>query len=165
MLESLLFRGLVGSLVLFSSYPAYSQTLSSVPQSLLAQAASPTQVTPEELEKFAQALKQLILIEREANQRMAQAVQEEGLTPERFVQIEQSTQGEGAASAADISAEEKQKYDKALVKVREIVQEVRAKQYQALQSQGLEVERFQEIVAVVQNNPQLEQQVQQMLQN
>lgn len=169
MLKSLLLKSLAGSCVLLSlgSFPAYSQTLSSpsVPSSVLAQAAASSEVSPEELEKFAEALKQLLAIEAEAKQRMTQAVQEEGLTPERFVQIERSKQGESSASAAGVSAEEQQKYDNALAKVREISQEIRAKQYAAVQSQGLEVERFQEIIAAVQQNPELGQQVQQMLQN
>lgn len=166
MLKSLLLRSLATSFVLLSvgSFPANSQTLTSVPQTVLAQAAS-SEVTPEELAKFAEAFKQLRAIEMEAEQRMAQAVQEEGLTPQRFVEIGQSQQGEAPASAAGVSAEEQQQFEKALVKVREILQNTQERKYQAVQSQGLEVERFQEIIAAVQQNPQLKQQVQQMLQN
>ncbi|MEB3280826.1 MAG: DUF4168 domain-containing protein [Lyngbya sp.] len=167
MLKSLLLRSLAGSFVLVSiaSFPAYSQTVSSVPQTLLGQAASSSEVSQEELRQFAEAFKQLRAIEMEAEQKMAQAVQEEGLTPQRFVEIGQSQQGEAPASAAEVSPQEQQQFDKALVKVREILQNTEARKYEAVQSQGLEVERFQEIIAALQQNPQLKQQVQEMLQN
>lgn len=166
MLKSLLLRSLAGSFVLFSisSFPAHSQTLTSVPQSVLAQAASPTQVTQDELQKFAEAFKKLRAIEVEAEQRMAQAVQEEGLTPQRFVEIGQSQQSQESASSG-VSAEEQQKFDKALVKVREILENTETQKYEAVQSQGLEVERFQEIIVAIKANPELKQQVEQMLQN
>jgi hypothetical protein len=167
MLKSLLLRSLAGSFVLLAigSFPAYSQTISSISPSFLAQAASSSAVTQEELQKFAEAFKEFRVIEMDAEQKMAQAVQAEGLTPERFVEIGQSQQGEAPASAAEVSAEEQQKFDKALVKVREILQNTEDRKYQAVQSQGLEIERFKEIIAAVQENPQLKQQVQQMLQN
>ncbi len=167
MLKSLLLRSLAGSFVLLAigSFPAYSQTISSISPSFLAQAASSSAVTQEELQKFAETFKEFRVIEMDAEQKMAQAVQAEGLTPERFVEIGQSQQGEAPASAAQVSAEEQQKFDKALVRVREILQNTEDRKYQAVQSQGLEIERFKEIIAAVQENPQLKQQVQQMLQN
>lgn len=164
MFKSLLLRSLASSFVLVSigSFPAYSQTMTSVPQSFLAQATSPTQVTQEELQKFAEAFKQLRAIEAEAEQKMAQAVQQEGLTPQRFVEIGQSQQNAGASG---ISADEQQKFQKALVRVRQILESTETQKYEAVESQGLEVERFQEIIAAIQGNPALKQQVEQMLQN
>ncbi len=164
MFKSLLLRSLASSFVLVSigSFPAYSQTMTSVPQSFLAQATSATEVTQEELQKFTEAFKQLRAIEAEAEEKMAQAVQQEGLTPQRFVEIGQSQQNAGASG---ISADEQQKFQKALVRVRQILERTETQKYEAVENQGLEVERFQEIIAAIQGNPALQQRVEQMLQN
>ncbi|MEL7036628.1 MAG: DUF4168 domain-containing protein [Cyanobacteria bacterium J06592_8] len=166
MLKSLLLRSLAGSFVFLSlgSFPAYSQTISSVPSSLIAQAAS-SEVTTEELRKFAEAYKELRAIDAEAEQRMAQIVEQHGLTPQRFVEIGRSQEGENSDSSVQVSPQEQEKFDQALVKVREVLQDTESRKYEAVQSQGLGVERFKEIIAALQQSPELQEQVKQMLQN
>ncbi|MDY7024264.1 MAG: DUF4168 domain-containing protein [Cyanobacteriota bacterium] len=166
MLKSLLLRSLAGSFVFLSlgSFPAYSQTISSLPSFSIAQAAS-SEVTTDELRKFAEAYKQLRAIDAEAEQRMAQIVEQHGLTPQRFVEIGRSQEGGDSGSSAQVTPEEQANFDKALVEVREVLQDTETRKYEAVQSQGLGVERFKEIITALQQSPELQEQVKQMLQN
>lgn len=165
MLKSIVLSGLVGAFVVATSSLAYSQTSTAVPQ-MMAQANSTTEISPEELQQFAQTLKQLRQIEVQAQQQMAQAVQAQGLTPERFMEIlGQNQQNQDSQPAADVSGDEKEKFDQALTQVRGILQEAESQKLQVLQAQGMEPERFNQIIAAVQEQPSLQQQVQQLLQN
>ncbi len=165
MLKSLLVSGLVGALVVTTGSLAYSKTPNSVPQIIMAQASSTGEIPPEELQQFVQTLKQLREVEVQAQQQMAQAVQSQGLTPERFMEILGQNQQNPDSQAAEVSGDEKEKFDQALTQVRGILREAESQKLQVLQAQGMEPERFNQIIAAVQEQPSLQQQVQQLLQN
>ncbi|MGH2413602.1 MAG: DUF4168 domain-containing protein [Microcystaceae cyanobacterium] len=127
------------------------------------QQAPQGEISPEELQRFAKAVKQLRALDQTSQEKMAQAVQSEGFTPERFMEIERGQQNPQGQAAPEVSGEEKQKYEKALAQVKQIHLETQTQMQQAIKAEGLEVERFNEIVAAVQQDSTLQQQVQQML--
>jgi Domain of unknown function (DUF4168) len=151
-----------------------------------------TNVSSAEIQQFTDALKQMRTIHDEAQTQATQAIQAQGLTPERFSQIVQSQEtaqagasgssaapgasGAPAASgtaaapgasapAAPVSSAEKQKFDKALAEVTQIQQSTEQKMEQAIQQAGLDVQRFQEIFAMARQDQALKAKIQQGLQN
>lgn len=162
MLKQLLTGSSIIALVLVSSLPAQSQAQSPAPQTP-AQGAPQTQVSSEELQKFAKSVKQILTIEQGAQTKMAQAVKAEGLSEERFMAIYKVQQNPQAQPKPTVTSQEKQKYDKAFTKLGQIQQDTQSQMAQVLKQQGLEVKRFNEILVAVRQNPDLREKVQQLI--
>lgn len=121
------------------------------------------QVAPAELEKFANAIKQLQVIQQETMKEMVQVVQSEDLSEQRFVQIYQAQQNPNAQPTPKITREEQQNFEQASVKIRDIQQKNQPKMEKAVTDAGLDIQRFNQISATVRQNPALQKQVQQMI--
>lgn len=121
-------------------------------------------VSSQELQKFARSLKKLQVIEREAGKEMTRAVQGEGLSEKRFIELYQTRQNSQAQPSREITTQERQKFERALARVGEIEKKTQFKMQQAVQSEGLEAERFAQILAAVQRDPALQQQMQRLMQ-
>lgn len=164
MLKSMLLGGLVSTSLLLVPVAVRAQAGQlSVPQSST-QAASPTSVSPIELQQFVQAIRQLQVVDRQNQQKMAKVLEGEGLSPQRFSEIGQSLQNR-TNPANPISQDEKQKFERAVEKMGKIQQESLPKQQRAISMQGLQIERFRQIDVAVQEDPTLRKRVQQMLGN
>lgn len=161
MLKQLLAGGSVFAVLLVGNLSAQAQTQAPSPQP---NAPAPqVKVSPEDLQKFANAIKQLRVIQQTSQTQMVQAVQGEKLSEERFIQIYQAQQNPQAQPKPQITENEKQNFKKAFAKIGEIQQATQAKMQQAVQSQGIEVQRFNQIFAAVRQSPALQQQVRQLL--
>lgn len=164
MLKQLLLGSLLGSLFLAMPLAVRSQT--SPPASAPPQQETPQkEVSQQELRQFANIIRQVRVINQQAQQDMVQAVESEGLSLQRFIEIERAAQNSNAQSTTQISADEKQKFEKALTKARQIRQQLQAQVQQVVQQSGLKVERLNQIIETVKQSPALQQQVQQMMQN
>lgn len=170
MLKQVLTSASVLGLMLVCHLPAQAQNKAPAanPQEQAApkpqgQQAPETQISQQELQKFASAIKQLLAIEQEANKQMIQAIQQAGLTPDRFEEINRVQQNSQEKPAKPVSQEEKQKFAQARDKVSAIGNQVQPKMTKAIQDQGLDVPRFEQIMAAVQQNPALQKQVQQLI--
>lgn len=162
MLKPIILGGLVGTSLLLVPVVVRAQAGQlTVPQSST-QATSPTSVTPIELQQFVQAIKQLQVVDRQNQQKMAKVLEEEGLSPQRFSEIGQSLQNR-TNLANPISEAEKQKFEQVIEKMGKIQQESLPKQRRAISMQGLQIERFRQIDVAVQQDPTLRKRVQQML--
>ncbi|MGF1480680.1 MAG: DUF4168 domain-containing protein [Cyanophyceae cyanobacterium] len=126
------------------------------------QETTPTEVSSEELEQFATAMEQMQVIRQDYEGQMVQAVESEGLSKERFIEISQVQRDPEAQPASEISQEEQESFENAVARLVELQQEAKDKMKEAVQSQGLEVSRFNEILAAVKQDPNLQQEVQQM---
>ncbi len=162
-----------------SAQPSYAQTTSpeSSPQSQ-PEAENSTQpqtkVSQEELQQFAQAYKQIQQIRQDSEAKMVEAVKNEGLSPERFIEISELQQSPQAQEGqpnqesqrnTEVTAEEQQGFEKAKSKILEIRQQSESQMEQAIQQEGLDIPRFNEIVAALQQDPSLREQVQQLIVN
>lgn len=145
--------------LLLAGLSAQAQTQAPAPQPK--QVAPQANVSQQELQKFTSAIKQLQAIQQQSRTEMVQAVQRQGLSEQRFVQIYQAQQN--PQSAAKIPQQEKQNFEKAITQIKAIQQQTQPKMQQAVKSKGLEVERFNQILASVQQNPALQQKVREML--
>ncbi|MCT7972377.1 DUF4168 domain-containing protein [Laspinema olomoucense] len=142
--------------------PAYAQTPETSPQTPL-ESLDSSQINDEQLDKFSRAVFQLLTIEQQFQKSIVQAIESQGLSTERFEEIYEATlQAEGdLAAQADlnISPEEQQKFARIMEEGKQIQEESQARQEQALASLGLNMDRLNEMGSVIQQNPELQQEV------
>lgn len=171
MLKRIFASSSVVALLLMCHLPAQAQTQTptSQPQQPISQPQEPqtseTQVSPQELQKFAKAVKLLLPIQREANQKITSAIQEGGLSKDRFTEIFATQHMPQVPPATPISQDEKQKFTRTLTKVTAIQEQEQPKMKEIVQNQGLDVPRFNQIQLAVQQNPTLLQQVLKLIQS
>lgn len=167
MLKQFLKGSSVLVLLLAGNPSALAQAPEARPQTPPAQLpASPEQTTvsPEELQQFASVLPTLQQIGQTAQQRSIQVIEQSGLTVERFQELSQAQQP-GATSSAPATPEEEQSFNQVVPQIQSIEEETVSEQQEVLQSGGLEPDRFNQILMAVQQDPALQQQLQQMMRN
>ncbi len=141
--------------------PAQAQTSAPAP----APQAAPTKpVSKDEVQKFANAIKQILIINRASETEAVAAIKGEGFTEERFDEIYKSQQDPKAKPTTQIQPKERQGYDRVVTKLVQIQKDSDAKMEKAVQSQGLDVPRFNQIFEAAQKNPQLRQDIQKLVQ-
>lgn len=153
----MLVRGLAAILCLnlgFSVQPAWS-----LPPVSIAQTAT---VSPQELQQMARIIKQLQAIERDTEQKMTQAVQGVGLTPEQFMQIAQQKDAKGQ-NTQSVSAADDAKFNQALPNVQKALIDSQDQQEKLLQKEGLSVEKFNSTMEIIVKNTQFQKEVQKLL--
>lgn len=163
MLKQLLISILICIFLLVGSLSAQADTLESTPQTQ--QEAPQIQVSPEELQKFANSVKQLQLTYHKFQTAMVQAVESEGLSQERFTEIYLAQQNPEAQPKPEITQKEKQDFEKAFMKVEQIQLDNQLQMKQIVEQEGLEVQRFNQIFATTLQDTTLQQQVRQILQS
>jgi hypothetical protein len=124
-----------------------------------------TKVNPDELQKFARSLKQLLVIEQGANQQIVQLIGQSGLSQPRFLEIYKAQRTPSAQPTKAVTSQEKQQFDKAFTSLRSIQQEANTKMQQVLQKEGLNPESFNKIEAAVRQDPALQQKVREIIQS
>ena len=127
------------------------------------QAAAKVQVNPEELQKFTDTIKELLVTYPKFQTAMVQAVEAEGLSKERFTEIYLAQQNSEVQPSTEITEKEKQDFEKAFGKVEQIQLDNQSQMKQIVQQKGLEVQRFNQIFAATLQDPELQQQVRQMI--
>jgi hypothetical protein len=120
-------------------------------------------VSEEDLKKFVGAAKKLEVISKDRNTQVAQTIQKEGLSMERFREIYLGKQNPKAKPKNEVTQDEQQKYDRAIAQLVSIQKDTQTKMGTAVQSEGLEVPRFLQILETIQKTPDLQKKVEQML--
>ncbi|MFO7844332.1 MAG: DUF4168 domain-containing protein [Bacteroidales bacterium] len=121
-----------------------------------------TEVSDKELKTFASVFQQVQALDQKAQQDMVKAVQDEGLSVERFNEILQSE--EDPSQDAKPTEEEKQQYENANKQIAGIQQKAQESMQKKIQDEGLSIQRYQEIAFAVQNSPELQEKLQQHMQ-
>lgn len=155
--------------------PAQADRPTTVAMTKQEQAPNPTPdpaeiapVSEQELTQFASALMQLQTIQNAYDEQVVAVVQQEGLTPERFDQIlmvARSPQEAEAENIPEVSEDEAASFERAVAQIGEIQNNARSEMQQAIQEEGLEIERFQEIIIAVNNDESLEERVRQIMES
>lgn len=120
------------------------------------------EVSDKELQQFASALQQVQNLDQQAQQDMVKAVEEEGLEAQRYSEIQQAQQVPDQES--DVTDEELVKYKSASAELEKIQVEAQQKMQDKILEEGLTVPRYQELAAVIQASPELQQKLQEYLQ-
>lgn len=145
---------------------ATAEPATTAPAAPSAESAAPSapaaSISDTELQQFAEAVPQIQAIERSTQQEVAQAIDESGISRERFRQLYQQ-QSAGSTAEADVTSEEQESFAQAYSNIQKIQQDAQAEREQAIAAQGLEPQRFDQILAAVLQDPALQQQVQSMM--
>ncbi|MDH6100554.1 DUF4168 domain-containing protein [Anabaenopsis sp. FSS-46] len=173
MLKQIFKRSSVLFFLLAGNLSVLAQTPQSRPQTQLSrgiseqfqQSQGQTTVSPEELQKFASILPRLQEIAETGQQRSLQIIEQSPLSVERFQELSQAQQTPGTQPSSPATQEEQQSFDQVAAQVQSIQEETVLQQQEAVQAGGLELNRFNEIFIAVQQDPALQQQLQQLIQN
>ena len=93
---------------------------------------------------------------------MVKAVQDEGLSVQRYNEMLQSE--EDPTQDAKPTDEEKSQFENINQKIRAIQQKAQQSMQQKIQDEGLTVKRYQEIAFALQNSTELQQKLQKLMQ-
>lgn len=160
MIQRLLLNGCAVVVAGLVSLPVYAQQSQPAPSTAPA-ATQPVSAT--ETRQFANAVKQVLVLSRESETQVVQAIRGEGLTEQRFDEIFRSQKDPQQKPSKPVDASEKQKYDRVIKKLVQMSKDNDAKVETAVKTQGLTIPRFNEIFQAVRSNPQLRQQVQELV--
>lgn len=162
MIQRLLLSGCALMIGGLCQVPVQAQQTPATKPAPTSQPANQT-VSPAETRQFANAVKQVLLISRQSETQASQAIQAEGLTEQRFDEIFRSQRNPQQKPAKPVEATERQKYDRVIAKLTQISKDNDSKVEAAVKKEGLELPRFNQIFQIVRSNPQLRQQVQEMI--
>lgn len=137
-----------------------SVVLAQVPQQMPQQQTK--DVSDDEIEQFALAFVEIQNIEQKMQPEMVQAVEKEGIEVQRFNEIMNAQQDPN--QEVDASEEELKKFAAANREIEDIQNQAQREMMGKIAESGLSVDRYQEIMTAVRNNPELQQKLQQSMQ-
>lgn len=118
-------------------------------------------VSAAEVEQFAHAIQQMRQIQDEAYKQATAVLDSAGLSIDRFNEILHTQQDASTQPTPAISAVEQQGFDQAFPQINQIRAQTQQQMQQAVEQEGLNMERFNQIFALVRQNSQLREAVQQ----
>lgn len=139
----------------------------SVSPSAVAQLPPPTQpaplesVTGEQLDQFVSAYQAIQVIQQETQAEMLAAVEAEGLTVDEFNAIAQTMQ---SPTGADLPPQQAEPFVAAAEQVSAIQADGRNEMAAAIQAESLTIGEFEQILLMAQQDPMLQEQINQRLQ-
>ncbi len=155
MLKQFLIGTIAFTLSLSVNVPVFAQ--SSV---TIAQASE--EVGQGDLEKFANALVRIKVIEQQVLISIIQQFKNQGFSQERFEAIVQAQQSQTPLEP-ELTEEEKTKLAEINSQISAIRQQATSQMEQAVKAQDLNIERYREILEMVRQNPELKEQVEQIV--
>ncbi|PKD44614.1 DUF4168 domain-containing protein [Rhodohalobacter barkolensis] len=127
------------------------------------QAAPQVEVTDEELEEFVDVSTVAQEIQMEAQTDMVTVVEDEGLDVETYNVIAEARYNGQSDEELDVSADDLEKFDSASDRIGEMEEELDEKMAEAIEAEGMDMERFMELNMALQQDQELQQRVQQMM--
>lgn len=127
-------------------------------------AQNETSVSDEELTQFATAFQSVQQVSMQAQGEMMEVIQASGLEVQRFNELyneAQSAEGDTPASATE---EEAKKYQGIMGRIEALQPTFEHKMDKAIADAGMTSERYEEIMMVIQSDPEMQQKVQSMMQ-
>jgi hypothetical protein len=120
-------------------------------------------VSDEELNQFITVSSAVQGVQMEAQIQMVAIVEEEGLEVDVYNQIAEARFSGHDEGELEVSSEDMEKFDRAADAISEIELEVESEMTEAIEAEGMERERFMEINMALQQDPELQQRIQQMM--
>lgn len=134
---------------LISTVTAYAQ-VSTTPESL-----DPDEITDEDLQLVVNISDSATGIQEEANAKMKEIVEGEGMTFERFQEIVMNQQNPQMAGQVEITDEEQQTLETIQPDLMQVNQEAQQRYLETIENEGLTVEKFQQLAIAIQTNPEV----------
>ncbi len=124
------------------------------------QDVTPASLSDDEIIEFVDIYIKQSEIEQQAQMQMISAIEEEGLSLDRFQEIIQATQMGGEADATESELE---KFQNCMAEITEIEQEMIGKVEEMIVAEGMTMERYEEIFTIINSDPETMQKVQEVL--
>lgn len=150
--------GMIAAIFAFFAIPAQAQF--QMPQD----AGPQIEVSDEELELFIDASMNAQSVQMQSQQEMIAIVDEEGIEVSTYNEIIQAQQMGQSLEDIGVTASDIEKFESAQEQIQEIEVRMERDLAQAVEEEGMEMERFQEINMAIQQDPELQQRAQQMIQ-
>lgn len=125
------------------------------PQQQQPDVPSPDEISDEELVRFAETSDNIQPIQQKAQGEIEQAVEEEGMSFDRFRQVMMAMQNPQMQDQMDISSEEEETIQAIQPKLMEIQMSAEKEIVSEIENSGLNVERYQAIFYSLQQHPEL----------
>lgn len=142
-------KSFVLAIALMGGVSAFAQQ----PQMMQQEQQQKVEVNDNDLEQFANVTQDVMQKNQEVQQQMLGEIEKEGLTGERYTQLQMAEQNPTAKS--DASKEELAKKQKIDQKLDQLNQELQKKQVAIIEEGGMTLERYQEIANAVQSDQSL----------
>jgi hypothetical protein len=122
-----------------------------------------TEVSDEELDQFLDASARAQEVQMGFQQQMISIVEEEGIEVETYVQIAEGLQMGQSEEDLNVSDEDMEKFNRASASIEEVGQEMDNELETVIEEEGMSIERFQEINMAIQQDPSLQQRIQEKM--
>ena len=122
---------------------------------------SEAEVSETQLDSFANAYRSIQVIQESAQAELVAAVESEGLTVDDYNAIAEAQQSPDAS--AQVPPEQSEQFAAAAAQVSAIRTEVQAEMEAAIQAENLSVEEFEQILALAQQDPEIQQAISERL--
>jgi hypothetical protein len=159
------FRRKITSLVITGIFIAGTTlTAQTVPQSMQQQTQQQSDdVSDKEIRQFAFSFQGIQQINQQSQQKMVNTVENEGLEVQRFNEINQAENNPDQPGNA--SDKEMEKYNSCIQQIQVIQNNAQEQMQKKITNEGLSVERYQEIMQLVQKDSKLQMRLQQEIEN
>lgn len=153
------------SIDLFKLVFLFLLTLAVAPLSFAQQSAADVRedFSKDELESFADAYKEVAAIQEESKQNMVGAIENEGLSVDRF--NEMLSQQQNPEQEVDASAEEMASFNNAAQAILAERKESEQKVVSTIEDKGLELETYRDIMLAYQYSPKVQRKLDKLLRN
>lgn len=121
-------------------------------------------VSEDELSIFTNAVVAAQKVQMKAQQKMVEAIKDEGMDVETYSQIAQATQRGQSTDQLDVSDENLQKFKSVSDDLMDIQKQAGEKMSEVIEEEGMQMDRFQKINMAVQQDRELQQRIQQKMQ-
>jgi len=128
------------------------------------QEAPQIEVSDEELELFIDASMNAQSVQMQSQQEMIAIVDEEGIEVSTYNEIMQAQQMGQSLEDIGVTESDIEKFQRAQEQIQVVEERMERDLAEAVQDEGMEMERFQEINMAIQQDPELQQRAQQMIQ-
>jgi len=150
--------GMIAAVFTFFTVPVQAQF------QMPPQEAPQIEVSDEELELFIDASMNAQSVQMESQQEMISIVDEEGIEVSTYNEIMQAQQMGQSLEDLGVTESDIEKFESAHEQIQEVEVRMEREIAQAVEEEGMEMERFQEINMAIQQDPELQQRAQQMIQ-
>lgn len=121
------------------------------------------EVSDAELERFAQAFQRMRMLNQQAQQQMAQIVEEEGMEIQRFNEIHQATVDPEVE--VDVTEQELEQYRDISTEIQGMQENFQGQLEEIVESQDLTLERYEQIATQLQRDPELQERLRAVFQD
>jgi len=150
--------GMIAAVFTFFTVPVQAQF------QMPPQEAPQIEVSDEELELFIDVSMNAQSVQMESQQEMISIVDEEGIEVSTYNEIMQAQQMGQPLEDLGVTESDIEKFESAHEQIQEVEVRMEREIAQAVEEEGMEMERFQEINVAIQQDPELQQRAQQMIQ-